>query len=173
VASRLVSVCVLCLLNGVETGTDHVGSTNQSKPINRGFNHTLGFLMGASHYATPDSQDVESSKITGLVREHDGICDRLLTLLCGVTSQKFDQLLWKKLPYAVSYNDGPLFTPDKYMTDYLAEEAAAAILASRGIGADHSIPFFMELAFNAPHNPLVAKQEGEIINIVRCSSSNG
>lgn len=41
---------------------------------------------------------------------------------------------------------------------HVAEEAANAILACRGLGADHSTPFFMELAFNAPHNPLAALQ---------------
>ena len=47
----------------------------------------------------------------------------------------------------------PRFAPDKYMTDYLGDQAVEAIKANK------NRPFFIYLAFNAPHTPLQAKQE--------------
>ena len=51
---------------------------------------------------------------------------------------------------AVSNNGGPSFEPRGYLTDYLAEEASAAIRAYR------DEPFFMYLSLSAVHTPLQA-----------------
>src|SRR5262249_49376910 len=61
-----------------------------------------------------------------------------------------DKFLWGNLAFAVRKDGGPRFTPDAYMTDYLAREAARAIEANR------NRPFFAYVAFNAPHTPLQA-----------------
>jgi len=61
-----------------------------------------------------------------------------------------DPFLWANLSYNVRKDDGPRFTPGAYLTDYLAAEAARAIAANR------DRPFFLYLAFNAPHTPLQA-----------------
>ncbi|MCQ3971677.1 sulfatase-like hydrolase/transferase, partial [Klebsiella pneumoniae] len=58
--------------------------------------------------------------------------------------------LWANLPFSVQYNGSDRFHPDRYMTDYLTKEAIAAIDANR------NRPFFMYLAYNAPHTPLQA-----------------
>ena len=50
----------------------------------------------------------------------------------------------------VRKNGSEPFAPSGYMTDYLADEAVKAIDANR------NRPFFMYLAFNAPHTPLQA-----------------
>ena len=69
-----------------------------------------------------------------------------------ISTDPADGILWAALPYGISFNESPLFAPRGYMTDYLAEEAARAIDASR------NQPFFMYLAFNAPHTPLQASK---------------
>ncbi len=54
--------------------------------------------------------------------------------------------------YAISKDNGNKFEPDGYLTDYLADEACNAIEANK----NH--PFFLYLAFTAPHTPLQALQ---------------
>jgi arylsulfatase A-like enzyme len=61
-----------------------------------------------------------------------------------------DRFLWANLPFMVRYNGSEPFAPSAYMTDYLADEAVKAIEANQ-----HR-PFFLYLAFNAPHTPLQA-----------------
>jgi uncharacterized sulfatase len=55
--------------------------------------------------------------------------------------------------FAVSYNAGPWFEPHSYLTDFLTEEASAAIRANR------NRPFFMFLAHWAVHTPLQALKD--------------
>ena len=99
------------------------------QPNAQGFDEYLGFLSGASMYL--DADDPES---VNSVQDFDPI----------------DQFLWANLVFAVRKDDGERFEPDAYMTDYLAREAASAIAANR------NRPFFLYLAFNAPHTPLQA-----------------
>jgi arylsulfatase A-like enzyme len=54
------------------------------------------------------------------------------------------------LPYAVQWNGGKRFKPDGYLTDYFTRQAIRAIDANR------NRPFFLYLAYNAPHTPLQA-----------------
>ena len=61
-----------------------------------------------------------------------------------------DRFLWANLPFAVRKNGGTALRAAAYMTDYLADEAVKAIAANR------NRPFFLYLAFNAPHTPLQA-----------------
>lgn len=110
-------------------GKWHLGETKAALPEARGFDETLGFPSGASMYLPKgDPRGVSS------VQEFDPI----------------DKFLWANLPFAVSHNGGQRFEPGAYMTDYLADEAVKAIAANR------NRPFFMYLAFNAPHTPLQA-----------------
>ena len=63
-----------------------------------------------------------------------------------------DKLLNANLPFAISYNNGPRFEPDEYMTDYLSNNAVKIIETNKN--TKH--PFFITLAYNAPHNPYQA-----------------
>ena len=112
-------------------GKWHLGETASTRPEARGFDETLGFLPGASLYLPTNDPHVVNS-----VQDFDPI----------------DKFLWANLPFAVTNNGSPRFTPGGYMTDYLADEAVKAIAANR------NRPFFMYLAFNAPHTPLQALQ---------------
>ena len=63
-----------------------------------------------------------------------------------------DKLLNKNLPFSISYNNGPRFKPTEYMTDYLTNNAIKIIDINKNITS----PFFITLAYNAPHNPYQA-----------------
>jgi arylsulfatase A-like enzyme len=110
-------------------GKWHLGEAPAMQPNAQGFDEYLGFLSGASMYLDKDDPDSVNS-----VQDFDPI----------------DQFLWANLVFAVRKDGGKRFKPDAYMTDYLAREASSAIAANK------NRPFFLYLAFNAPHTPLQA-----------------
>lgn len=112
---------------------DHGFGTHRS-PLARGFDESLSFQMGASQYLKPNDPRLVAAK--------------------GVA---FDTLLTSILSFYVQHNNGPMFEPDLYMTDYLAREASSLIYAlGNRSDADADKPWYMHLAFNAPHNPFQA-----------------
>jgi arylsulfatase A-like enzyme len=113
----------------VHLGKWHLGGVKGSRPEDQGFDESLGFMAGASLFAPVGDASVVESR-----QDFDPI----------------DKFLWGALPYAVQYNGGPLFQPNAYMTDYLTDQAVAAIDANR------NRPFFLYLAYNAVHTPLQA-----------------
>jgi arylsulfatase A-like enzyme len=112
-------------------GKWHLGGVKGSRPEDQGFDESLGFIAGASMYEPEHSADVENSK-----QPWDPI----------------DKFLWPNLPYQVQFNGSPMFAPKGYMTDYLTDQAVAAIKANRNRA------FFMYFAPNAIHTPLQAKK---------------
>jgi arylsulfatase A-like enzyme len=110
-------------------GKWHLGGTDVSRPNVKGFDEALGFMAGASRFGLSSDPNIVESR-----QDFDPI----------------DKFLYANLPFAVSYNNSKWFQPNEYMTDYLADQAAAAIKANR------NRPFFMYLAFNAVHTPLQA-----------------
>lgn len=113
-------------------GKWHLGSAPGTRPEEKGFDESLGFMAGASMYLPENDPDTENSK-----QPWDPI----------------DRFLWPNLPYAVQFNGSPLFAPRGYMTDYLADETVKAIHANR------NRPFFIYFAPNAIHTPLQARKE--------------
>ena len=110
-------------------GKWHLGEAPPMKPTAQGFDEYLGFLQGAALFLPLGHPDSVESR-----QEFDPI----------------DAFLWANLDFAVTKDGGQRFAPDAYMTDYLANEAVRAIDANR------NRPFFLYLAFNAPHTPLQA-----------------
>jgi arylsulfatase A-like enzyme len=110
-------------------GKWHLGGIAGSRPEDKGFDESLGFIPGASMYLPENDPGVENSK-----QEFDPI----------------DLFLWAGLPWGVQYNGSPWFAPAGYMTDYLTDEAINAIHANR------NRPFFLYFAPNAIHTPLQA-----------------
>ncbi len=110
-------------------GKWHLGETPETAPNARGFDESLGFLAGASMYLRENDPAAENS-----YQDFDPI----------------DKFLWANLSFAVVNNGSRRFYPSEYMTDYLGDEAVKAIDANR------NRPFFIYLAFNAPHTPLQA-----------------
>ena len=113
-------------------GKWHLGDKPEMQPNQQGFDESLGFLMGAQLFAPIGAPGYQEAR-----QDWDPI----------------DKFLWAALPFAVSKDGGPRFAPDKYMTDYLGDQAVEAIKANK------NRPFFMYLSFNAPHTPLQATQE--------------
>ncbi len=113
-------------------GKWHLGGSEGMRPEQQGFDESLGFIIGAQMFLPENDPQAVNSK-----QDFDSI----------------DKYLWANLPFSVQYNGGQRFHPDRYMTDYLTEQAVSAIKANR------NQPFFMYLAYNAPHTPLQALKE--------------
>jgi arylsulfatase A-like enzyme len=134
VPSQEITIAELLRGNGyhaVMLGKWHLGETQGMRPDDQGFEF-LGFREGGQFFGDPDDPDIVNAK-----QDFDPI----------------DQFLWPIIPYAVRKDSGPRFTPDAYMTDYLSDHAARAIAANR------NRPFFLYLAYNAPHTPLQATRK--------------
>lgn len=110
-------------------GKWHLGEAKGMRPEDQGFDESLGFIIGGQMFLPENDPQVVNSK-----QDFDPI----------------DKFLWANLPYSVQFNGAERFAPDRYMTDYLTEQALA------GIRANRNRPFFMYLAYNAPHTPLQA-----------------
>ncbi|WP_066593683.1 sulfatase-like hydrolase/transferase [Sphingomonas pruni] len=127
-----ITIAELLRTRGYHTmhlGKWHLGDGKGMRPEEQGFDESLGFMIGGQMYLPENSPDVENSK-----QDFDPI----------------DKFLWANLPFSVQYNGGQRFRPARYMTDYLTDQAIAAI------GANRNRPFFLYLAYNAPHTPLQA-----------------
>lgn len=107
-------------------GKWHLGEAPAMRPEAQGFDESLGFMAAASKYE-PDT--AIAAKLPG---------------------DPLDRLLWLALTDAVQFNGGQRFHAGEYLTDYLSDQAAAAIRANR------NRPFFLYLAYSAPHSPLQA-----------------
>ena len=127
-----ITVAELLRAQGYHTlglGKWHLGEAPAMRPTARGFDEYLGFWPGAAMYLPKDDP-----RSVNAIQDFDPI----------------DPFLWANLSFGIRKDDGPRFRPAGYMTDYLADEAARAIAANR------NRPFFLYLAFNAPHTPLQA-----------------
>jgi arylsulfatase A-like enzyme len=113
----------------IHIGKWHLGESTDLRPEAQGFDESLGFMAGAAMFMRPNDPEVVNAKLP---------------------FDPIDRFIWANLPYAVQWNGGQRFRPQGYLTDYFADEAIAAIEANR------NRPFFMYLAFNAPHTPLQA-----------------
>jgi arylsulfatase A-like enzyme len=111
----------------IHLGKWHLGEARGMRPEDQGFDESLGFMAAASKYE-PDTASV-AAKLPG---------------------DPLDRLLWLALSDGVQFNGGPPFHAGEYLTDYLSDQATAAIRANR------NRPFFIYLAFNAPHTPFQA-----------------
>jgi arylsulfatase A-like enzyme len=116
----------------IHIGKWHLGEAAPMRPEAQGFDESLGFMAGAAMFLPANHPNVVNAKLA---------------------FDPIDRFLWANLPYAVQWNGGQRFHPRGYLTDYFADEAVAAIEANR------NRPFFMYLAFNAPHTPLQATRE--------------
>lgn len=113
----------------IHLGKWHLGEADKLAPHGHGFDESLGFRAGGSKYMHQRDKGVVNAKLPW---------------------DPIDKFLWPNLPYAVQYNNGQRFEPNEHMTDYLTDNALQAIEANR------NRPFFMYLAYNAPHTPLQA-----------------
>ena len=113
-------------------GKWHLGDSPQFRSYAHGFDESLSHMHGASMFLPTKDPGVVNAK-----QDYDPI----------------DKFLWASEPWGIRFNDGQPFKPGKYMTDYLTDEAVKVVAANK------NRPFFMFLAYNAPHTPLQATRE--------------
>lgn len=113
-------------------GKWHLGEAPQFQPNAHGFDESLHMLAGGGMFLPENDPNVVNAKIA---------------------LDPIDKFIWAAHPWGLGFNGGPSFAPPKYVTDYLTDEAI------RGIEANRHRPFFMYLAYNAPHTPLQATKE--------------
>ena len=111
-------------------GKWHMGIKPQFHPNTRGFDDFYGFL-GGGHYYFPE--------------KYRGIYERQ-------TRAGKKNIHEYALPLE---HNGKAVRETKYMTDALSREAARFVKEAAG----KNQPFFLYLAYNAPHSPLEAKEE--------------
>ncbi len=116
----------------LQLGKWHLGDSPQFRPYSHGFDESLALMHGASMFLPENSPHVVNAK-----QDFDPI----------------DKFLWAAHPWGIRFNDGEPFQPPRYMTDYLTDEAIKAIDVNK------QNPFFMYLAYNAPHSPLQSTRE--------------
>ncbi len=110
-------------------GKWHLGESPKLQPQAQGFDESLAILAGAAMFLPEDDPDTVNAKLAW---------------------DPIDRFIWANLRHAVTFNGSKRFHPKGHMTDYFADEAIKAIEANR------NRPFFLYLAFNAPHTPLQA-----------------
>jgi arylsulfatase A-like enzyme len=115
----------------IHLGKWHLGTINESRSFNQGFDETLDFNL-ISLFLPANHPDAVNCRF-----DHDPL----------------DRFLWGSVRYGIRKNNGPAFKPNSYMSDYLAEEASQAIIANK------NNPFFLYLAMNSVHSPLQALRE--------------
>ncbi len=108
-------------------GKWHLGRENGSAPQDQGFDQSL--LMASGLHGDPVDPAIVNAKL-----DYDPI----------------DKFLWAGMKYAASYNGGSAFRPRGYLTEYYTDEAVKVIEHNR------DRPFFLYLAYWAPHTPLQA-----------------
>ena len=111
----------------VHIGKWHLGLGAEYGPNAQGFNESL--LMANGLHLREDDPNVVNAKLP---------------------FDPIDRFLWARMKFAASYNEGPLFEPAGYLTDYWTDESLKVIEANQ-----HQ-PFFLYLAHWAVHTPLQA-----------------
>jgi arylsulfatase A-like enzyme len=106
-------------------GKWHLGKSPEFRPGNQGFDESL--FMESALFMSED---------------HPGVVN------ARVPFDPIDKFLWAIGQHSVSFNEGPAFEPDRYLTDYFTDEAVKVIEANR------NRPFFLYLAHWGIHSPL-------------------
>ena len=107
-------------------GKWHLGQANGMDPLSQGFQDSLS--MVGPLYLPEDHPDIVNAKF----------------------DTRIDKMVWGMGQYSARFNEGDLFAPDKYLTDYYTDEAIKVIEKNK------NRPFFLYLSHWAIHNPLQA-----------------
>lgn len=132
VPSSEVTVAELLKAVGYHTvhiGKWHLGEAPALQPQAQGFDESLAVLAGGAMYLPEEDADAVNAKLPW---------------------DPIDHFIWANLRHAVTFNGGQRFHPKGHLTDYFAAEAMKVVEANQ------NRPFFLYLAFNAPHTPLQA-----------------
>ncbi len=116
----------------LHVGKWHLGDAPEFRSHVHGFDEALSFQHASSLYLPENDPHVVNAK-----QSFDII----------------DKFQWAAGSFGMHFNGSEPFKPKRYVTDYLTDEAEKAIEANR------KQPFFLYLAYTAPHTPLQATQE--------------
>lgn len=119
-------------------GKWHLGSNAEFYPTNRGFDEFVGFLAGATNYIDPRLPGVHYVQPTG---------SSLAPTLIRARSPQLQ--IVEGADRIVVNND------HEYLTEYFARRGVEYV--ERNARSDD--PYFLYLAFNAPHDPLIVTQK--------------
>lgn len=117
-------------------GKWHLGANDEFYPTNRGYDEFVGFLPGETQYIDPTLPGVHTAKPDG--NDSDPRISR--RPLAGVIEG----------PGRTAVNN-----EDRYLTEYWGERGVDYIKRN----AASEDPYFLYLAFNAPHTPLIVTQK--------------
>lgn len=122
-------------------GKWHLGEVEGYRPTERGFDEFYGFLGGGHLYWSNRLKTVEQSEHIMATYPHD------------ITKNgSYDSY---KLAMVRDTTFVPLSDEKDYMTDMLTDEGIAFVDRAQ----QEDKPFFLFMSYNAPHTPLVAKDE--------------
>ena len=116
----------------LHVGKWHLGDAPEFRSHVHGFDEALSFQHASSLYLPENDPNVVNAQ-----QSFDII----------------DRFQWAAGSFGMHFNGGESFKPKRYVTDYLTDEAEKAIEANR------KQPFFLYLAYTAPHTPLQATKE--------------
>ncbi len=116
----------------LHVGKWHLGDAPEFRSHVHGFDEALSFQHGSSLFLPENDPNVVNAQ-----QSFDII----------------DKFQWAAGSFGMHFNGGEPFKPKRYVTDYLTDEAEKAIEANR------KQPFFLYLAYTAPHTPLQATKE--------------
>ena len=147
----------------VDEDAEYIGYGNMGMPASE---ITLAELLGEQGYHTVQIGKWQLGRDHGMAPNDQGF-DESLLLASGLylpehhpdivnSKQDFDPIdrfLWAAMQFAASFNGGPAFAPDEYLTDYYTQQTVELIDANR------DRPFFLYLSYFAPHTPLQAARE--------------
>ena len=114
-------------------GKWHLGYTPENHPNNRGFDNYYGFLGGGHQYFPEQYSKAYANQIAQ-----------------GKTKDEINVYLTP-----LEHNGKDVVGETEYMTDALSRETVTMIKDA----SDKKKPFFLYLAYNAPHAPMEAKTE--------------
>ena len=119
-------------------GKWHLGfEDGKYQPLDRGFDHFFGFLGGGKNYFESIYEDSFYNRLGG----------------SNPVTNEYQDPLQRNKAY-VDRNEYSNATDEDYLTDVLTDNAIQYLNENKG----KSDPFFMYLAYNAPHTPLQATQ---------------
>jgi arylsulfatase A-like enzyme len=117
-------------------GKWHLGANDEFYPTNRGYDEFVGFLPGETQYIDPKRPEVRTAQPEG----NDSDPNQPRRPLAGVIE---------------GADRKPVNNMDRYLTEYWGERAVDYVKRN----AAKNDPYFLYLAFNAPHAPLVVTQK--------------
>ena len=117
-------------------GKWHLGyESGKYQPLDRGFDHFFGFLGGGKNYFESIYEDSFYNRLGG----------------ANPVTNEYQDPLQRNRDY-VAQNEYSNAANEDYLTDVLTDNAIQYIADKKG----DANPFFMYLAYNAPHTPLQA-----------------